>query len=246
MAMTSPTVLAFVATIAIVAAYFIKRIGRTPLPPGPAGLPLLGNVNDLPKPGELEYMHWLRHTDLYGPISSITVLGQTYVLINDAQIALELLTNRAAIYSARPHMHFSSEMIGWKQALAFSGYTDTFKLHRKNIAKVAGSTAALTKVFDRVQEEEAARFVLNVLESPENLFDHIKKEAGAVILKITYGYTVEPRGNDPLVDLAGKTMEEFSDAATPGKWAVDIMPFRTCHNVQKFSSMYTMLIWMSQ
>jgi hypothetical protein len=114
--------------------------------------------------------------------------------------------------------------IGWKNTLAFSGYTDTFKQHRTNIAKVAGSTTSLT-VFNRVQEEESVHFLLNVLDSPENLFDHIKKEAGAVILKITYGYTAEPKGKDYLVDMAGRTMHEFSESTIPGKWPVDVMPF---------------------
>ena len=98
----------------IIAAYVINRLVQTkpshPLPPGPQGLPLLGNVNDLPPPGMLECHHWLKHKDLYGPISSITVLGQTFVIINDAQIALELLRDRSALHSARPHMVFSSDM----------------------------------------------------------------------------------------------------------------------------------------
>ena len=42
-----------------------KRNGRR-LPPGPTGVPVLGNVNDLPKPGMLEAQHWLTHKDLYG------------------------------------------------------------------------------------------------------------------------------------------------------------------------------------
>jgi hypothetical protein len=89
---------------------------------------------------------------------------------------------------------------------------------------LAGSTASLA-VIHRVQEEEAAHFLLNLLDSPENLFYHIKKEAGAVILKVNYGYTAEAHGKDSFVDLAGKTMEDFAEAAVPGKWAVDIMPF---------------------
>lgn len=195
-----------------------------PLPPGPKGLPLLGNVQDLPKPGETEWHHWLKHKDLYGPVSSITVLGQTFVIINDAKIALELLRDRPSAHADRPYMVFSSDMIGWKNTLAFSGYTDTFKLHRKNIAKVAGSNTCL-KVFDRVQEEESVHFLQNLLSSPQDLFEHIKKEAGAVILRITYGYVPEPKGNDYLVDMAVKTMHEFADSTTPGKWPVDIMPF---------------------
>lgn len=100
----------------------------------------------------------------------------------------------------------------------------TFKHHRRNIASVASSSTSL-KVFDRIQNEEAAHFLLNVLDSPNELFEHIKKEAGAVILRITYGYTPNAKGRDPLVDMAGQTMAEFADSSVPGKWSVDVLPF---------------------
>src|SRR4051794_23138567 len=77
-----------------------------PLPPGPKGIPIFGNVNDMPKPGILECHHWLKHKDLYGPISSVTVLGQTFVIINDPAIAFELLRDRSAIHSSRPSQVF--------------------------------------------------------------------------------------------------------------------------------------------
>jgi hypothetical protein len=109
----TPTVL--IVLLGVVVAYSINYLARTnrngrPLPPGPKGLPVLGNVNDLPKPGMLECHHWLQHKDTYGPISSITVLGQTFIIINDAQLALELLRDRSAAHAARPHMVFSSDM----------------------------------------------------------------------------------------------------------------------------------------
>jgi hypothetical protein len=109
----TPTVLIVLLVGAV--AYLINHLANTnrtgrPLPPGPKGLPLLGNVNDLPKPGVLECHHWVQHKDKYGPVSSITVLGQTFIIINDAQLALELLRDRSAAHAARPHMVFSSDM----------------------------------------------------------------------------------------------------------------------------------------
>jgi hypothetical protein len=103
-------------------------------------------------------------------------------------------------------------------------YTDTWKIHRKNITKIASTKVSLS-VFDRVQEAASVHFLSNLLESPEQLFDHIREEAGSVILKITYGYTTVARGKDPLVDLARRTLDQFTEAVVPGKWMVDILPF---------------------
>ncbi|PYI13096.1 cytochrome P450, partial [Aspergillus violaceofuscus CBS 115571] len=50
-------------------------------------------------------------------------------------------------------------------------------------------------------------------------------ETGAIILKIGYGYTVEPHGRDPLVELADRAMEDFSVAMLPATYLVDYLPF---------------------
>lgn len=100
------------ATFAIIYAtrWHLGRKNALPLPPGPKGLPLLGNVNDMPKSGMLECHHWLQHKEFYGPISSVTVLGQTFIIINDPEIAFELLRDRSAIHSSRPSQTFSGDM----------------------------------------------------------------------------------------------------------------------------------------
>jgi hypothetical protein len=81
-----------------------------PLPPGPKGLPLVGNINDLPPQGSQEYLHWLKFKVRYGPLSSITILGQTMIIIHDRDIALELMEKRASKHSGRPNMKFAMEM----------------------------------------------------------------------------------------------------------------------------------------
>jgi hypothetical protein len=130
--------------LGLLALYVVKRTMLEkklpgPLPPGPRPKPLLGNLTDLPPKGEQDWIHWLKHKELYGrystlhirksnlsrhytlvivdvlmtflgPISSLTVLGQTIVIVNDMKTAVGLLNKRSAVYSSRPKMVFASEM----------------------------------------------------------------------------------------------------------------------------------------
>ncbi|PYH83308.1 cytochrome P450 [Aspergillus uvarum CBS 121591] len=194
-----------------------------PLPPGPRGKPIIGNLADLPPPGVQEWRHWLQFKERYGPISSLTILGQTMVIINDARMAFDLLEKRSNIYSSRPRLTFAGEIVGWNGSLAMQTYSDQFRAYRKVMHRVLG-TKTTTARFNSLQEVEVRRFLMRVLDRPEDLVQHIRTEAGAVILKIAYGYTIEPHGRDPLVDLANEAMDQFSIAGSPGRWLVDTIP----------------------
>ncbi|RAL13437.1 cytochrome P450 [Aspergillus homomorphus CBS 101889] len=194
-----------------------------PLPPGPKGRPIIGNLADLPPAGMQEWKHWLQFKERYGPISSLTILGQTIVILNDARMAFDLLEKRSSIYSSRPRLTFAGEIVGWNGSLAMQTYSDQFRAYRKVMHRVLG-TKTTTARFNSLQEVEVRRFLMRVLDYPEDLIQHIRTEAGAVILKIAYGYTTEPHGRDPLVDLANEAMDQFSIAGSPGQWLVDTIP----------------------
>ncbi|KAF2119330.1 cytochrome P450 monooxygenase [Lophiotrema nucula] len=219
----------FLATIVAIgfAAYFLKRVllgqnKAAPLPPGPRGLPLVGNLTDLPPPGTPEYFHWLKHKDIYGPISSVTVLGQTLIILNDKDVAFELMDKQAGTYSGRPKMKFA-EMCGWGHITAMTPYGKQNRLHRKYIHQQLG-TANLVSSFYPLIEGETGRFLWRVSRDSDNLVRHLKTEAAAAILKMTYDYTIEPHKQDPLVKVVDEALEQFSEAAVPGKWIVDVMP----------------------
>ena len=49
------------------------------------------------------------------------------------------------------------------------------------------------------------------------------RSAGAIILRIVYGYEVV-EGDDPFVSLVNKAMEQFSLSISPGAFLVDLVP----------------------
>ena len=63
---------------------------------------------------------------------------------------------------------------GWENVTAMLPYGDSWKTHRKTITKVASSNISVS-VFERVQEAEAAHFLMDLLATPNSLFDHIRK-----------------------------------------------------------------------
>ncbi|RHZ47488.1 cytochrome P450 [Aspergillus thermomutatus] len=223
MALTPIQVLLGLIALYLISRLFLTKSASGPLPPGPSRKPIVGNLSDLPSPGEQDWKHWLKYKDSYGPISSISVPGQTIIIVNDSKIAFDLLEKRSSVYSSRPRMVFASKMVGWENGLATQTYSDRFRAYRKAMHRTIGSKVSVMQ-FNPLQEVEVRRFLLRVLNNPDGLIQHIRTEAGAVILKIAYGYTIEPHKADALVDLANEVLEQFSIAATPGTWLVDTIP----------------------
>lgn len=102
--------LVLLALIGAIAFLVSKTQRNAKLPPGPKGLPILGNLRDLPPEDGLDWEFWYKHKDLYGPISSVTVLGRTIVILNEPHDATMLFEQRSAIYSSRTSMPFAGEM----------------------------------------------------------------------------------------------------------------------------------------
>ncbi|CAF3560994.1 hypothetical protein SNK03_006415 [Fusarium graminearum] len=214
-----------VALAALIVYYvlFPKKQTGLPLPPGPKPIPIIGNLLDLPPAGTAEYKHWAKHKELYGPISSLNILGQPMIVLNSPDAMHELLEKRSTKTSSRPSATFGGELCGFKVMLPLIPYGDKFRYFRKLVHQQMG-TKLICSEFRDTQDLESLRFLIRNLERPEELQKHIKTEAAAIILRIIYGYSIEPRKVDPLVSLIETMMIHFSDAFVPLSWAVDIFP----------------------
>ncbi|KAH6620864.1 O-methylsterigmatocystin oxidoreductase [Chaetomium sp. MPI-SDFR-AT-0129] len=207
------------------------RLGRRQLnsrnalkfPPGPKPLPLFGNIRDFPPDGTVEYQHWLTHKDKYGDISSVTVMGTTLVLIHNKKMAHELLETMASKTSGRPTMVMANKLCGYESIVVCQGYTPRFRRYRKYLHQELGTAVSAARFRD-AQEIEVGRQLVRTLNEPARWLGHCKTAAAATVLKMAYGYTIEPHQPDKLVNSIEKMMTEFSRAAVPMAWAVDIIP----------------------
>ncbi|KAG2738465.1 cytochrome P450 [Suillus brevipes Sb2] len=212
------------AFLACVGVYLAKRVftkkNLAPYPPGPAGWPLIGNVLDIPriKPC-LTFAEW---GEKYGDIMHVQVLGQHIIVLNSVKTAMEMLDNKSAVYSDRPVFPMGGELVGFKDALPFLSYGDRFLRYRKILHRAIGNRAAVGEYL-QIEEAETRRFLKRVLAKPDQLQEHVRHTAGAIILRISYGYQVK-ESNDPFIGLADRAMDAISQATTPGAFMVDILP----------------------
>ncbi|KAJ7746782.1 cytochrome P450 [Mycena maculata] len=198
----------------------ITRRSTPPPPPGPRRLPLLGNILDMPS--EKEWIKFSEWGQTYGDISSVSVFGQQMTIINSAQVAMDILDKKSSIYSDRPVVPMGGELVGWKNTLALTPYGERFRNYRRLAHSVFGSRSSMAG-FEPLEETETHRFLKRLVSTPDGLQDHIRKAAGAIILRISHGYQVQ-EGADPFVTLADIATEQFSLSSSPGGFLVNLIP----------------------
>jgi hypothetical protein len=81
-----------------------------PLPPGPKGDPIIGNLRQMPT--ENIPQAWAKFGEEYGPLTYLNVLGRHLLIINTQEAAIDLLEKRGKNYSDRPHATMFVDVVG--------------------------------------------------------------------------------------------------------------------------------------
>ncbi|KAF8193878.1 cytochrome P450, partial [Mycena galopus ATCC 62051] len=169
-------------------------------PPGPPGLPLLGNSLDVPKSQEwLTFMEVCALVDF--DIISLKIAGETIIVLNSLSAVDALLEDKSAIYSDRPSFPMLNDLVGFHWHFGFMRYGPRWKEHRRVLMQQFQPSAVL---LHRPVELEATKILLQrFLDSPAKYERHFRHMAATIILSAAYGIDVQPE-DDPYVDISEK------------------------------------------
>lgn len=212
----------FAACVVFVLNVVIKtQLQRRKMPPGPPGIPLLGNALQLPSA-----FPWLKFTEWskqYGPIYSLNLAGTPVVILNTFKTAADLMDRRSNIYSDRPRLIMASEILTGGIFMIFTKYGDVWRKMRR--ASHEEFSIRGCEKFQGQQHEEAALSVLDILETPDEWQDCLKRSTASNILTAVYGRERLTPKDKPLITRIHAHTARIAGAVVPGAYLVEIFPF---------------------
>ncbi|KAI0739410.1 cytochrome P450 [Daedaleopsis nitida] len=189
-------------------------------PPGPPARPLIGNLLTLSF--SEAWCELMKYKAIYGDLMFFHGLGNHILVVSSMQVLNDLLEKKGGIYSDRPTFTVVGELMGLGQSMPLLPYGEEWRIQRK-LAHSALSPSAVRKYYT-IQEDLAATLGKQLLDNPDDFFNHIRLTASRLILSITYGLSVDTADSEYITH-AEETMHMISRATVPGAYLCDFLPF---------------------
>ncbi|KAF4605478.1 hypothetical protein EYR40_004262 [Pleurotus pulmonarius] len=208
--MPSALVGILVATTVFIA-FRLRNYGRREqgLPPGPTTTPILGNVLQFPR--EFPFLQFSQWAAEYGEIYSLKVLDQTMVILSSARAIKDVLDKNGLSTSDRfmPYTILHTEGI---YQIFDNASTHRWRAMRKATHTLLAPDAL--RSYWVVQQTEYLRLLHDVLESPKDIYTHVKRTTASVMATLVYGKSI-PRFAGTKAELFFEGTKCISELAAP-------------------------------
>ncbi|KZV72776.1 cytochrome P450 [Peniophora sp. CONT] len=191
-----------------------------PLPPGPPGIPILGNLLDIPSSYEwVTYLDW--GTKYGSDLVHFEVFGKHTIVVNSARAANDLFEKRSAIYSDRP-MITAMKYLGIEWVILLLPYNEMWRQQRKLFHEEFKPQALAA--YETHQKQSVDAFLRALVTDPSGFKASIRHLTGKIIMRMAYGIDIQDH-DDPYVRIVEETMDAMNAGATLKGMIFDFVPF---------------------
>ncbi|KAI9058618.1 cytochrome P450 [Trametes sanguinea] len=214
------------------------------LPPGPPGLPILGNLTQIPSTEQ-----WVWFYDVskkyarirsrvvaetsgpgwefgarvpVGPVNTFHVLNTTIIVLNSQKSIDALFNKKAGQYSSKPPRRMAN-LSDLTMTLPFMDPGEDFSTARRQFHEEVGPSAV--GAYNQEYEQSSRRFLQTLAADLQctKLTEVIDDSLGHVFLKVSTGY--EPKPSDTILAQMNNLAHFAADVLGDKYQKLDIMPF---------------------
>ncbi|KAK8196771.1 hypothetical protein M8818_006938 [Zalaria obscura] len=189
-----------------------KDSRRKHLPPGPRGLPFVGNFFDF-SDDQLVPQKAQRWAQKYGDVFYTKIGGSDYIWLSSPQSIKDLMDKRSSIYSSRPPAPLSQDVASGGRRQLFMQYGPQYRVVRKISHALLNTTISTS--YQPVQDYESKQLMQEILDDPAHFYDYNRRYSASLIIRITYGYRI-PK-------IYG-VLDNFQKMTKPGAFLIETFP----------------------
>ncbi|KAH6906696.1 cytochrome P450 98A3 [Coprinopsis sp. MPI-PUGE-AT-0042] len=207
--------------LAIYASRLVRKSNqRLALPPGPKGLPILGNLLQIHNAGTKSWLLYSEWSHRYGELVYADIFGQPILVLNSLKAIRDLLEKRGSNYADRA-VPPSMLLLKLDWSLALMDYGSLWRAHRRMFHQYYNKTQI--HKYSPVLEHQVSIFLRRLHSDPKDFLESTRSLFGAIIIQISYGFDKQADIKS-LSDAAEAIVKAFSDCASPGYFLVDVFP----------------------
>nr|WET52765.1 cytochrome P450 71AT283 [Callicarpa americana] len=195
-------ILLILLTLPIILIYLLQRNRKAVtniLPPGPPGLPLIGNLHQVGTARTLHVYLW-QLSKKYGPIIHMKLGPVPVLVVSSAKLAKEVLKTQDLAFCSRPKVLGQQKLSYNGLDMVFAPYNDHWREMRK-ITAIHLFSLRKAQSFRPIREDEISRMVTKIASFASchkivNLSEIAMTLGSTLICRIAFGKRYEEQGSE--------------------------------------------------
>ncbi|OIW19020.1 hypothetical protein TanjilG_10581 [Lupinus angustifolius] len=168
-------------------------------PPGPRGLPIIGNLHQLNDSSTLHLQLW-QLSKKYGPLFSLQLGLRPAIVVSSPKLAKEILKNHGLVFSGRPSLYGQQKLSYNGSEIVFSPYSDYWREIRKVCVLHIFSSKRVSS-FSSIRHYEVKQMMKKISSHASsstvtNLSELLMSLSSSIICRIAFGRKYEDEGTE--------------------------------------------------